>query len=181
MGERCGYPPSVHDSVVNSRVAVMSDSHDDLSSVDAALALIRAAGISHVIHCGDIVSPRVVKRLASWRVDWVLGNCDTDPAALSAAVRSTSGHVLHGWSARFRWGELDVGVTHGHLSRELSALQQAGCRWIIHGHSHQVRDQPVDGVRFLNPGALHRARPRTFMIVDRHAGTVSWIDVPRPT
>jgi putative phosphoesterase len=157
---------------------VISDSHDALASVDAAVARIRDAGIEHVVHCGDIVSPEVVHLLAGVRADWLLGNCDTKPAALAAAIGSHRDHALHGWSLVLELGGLDVGFTHGHLPAVVGDLLRRGCRWVVHGHSHQIRDEVIDGVRFLNPGALYRARPRSFMVIDPETSRVTWERLP---
>lgn len=159
-------------------IAVMSDSHDDVASVDAAVRVLEHAGARRVIHCGDIVSPVVVERLAGFRVEWILGNCDADPDRLAAAVRAIRGHAFHGWRGVLGLGDLTVGATHGHRPAEFAELRRAGCHWIVHGHSHQVRDDTIDGVRFLNPGALHRARPRTVMLVEARLRRVRWVEVP---
>ncbi len=173
----------MRDSVITVQkdqvIAVMSDSHDDVACVDAAADVLVHAGVRRVIHCGDIVSPVVVKRLAGFRVDWVLGNCDSNPDRLALAVRGVRGHALHGWRVVLGFGDLMIGATHGHRAAEVAALRRTGCHWIVHGHSHQVRDDIIDGVRFLNPGALHRARPRTMMLVEPGSRSVRWIEVPR--
>jgi len=178
-GTEAALSPCVGGSSSATTIAVVSDSHDDVASVDIAARALRDHAVDRVIHCGDIVSPKVVERLRSFRVDWVLGNCDSDPVGLAAAVRSCPGHVLHGWSATVDLNGLSLGVTHGHLVSEMAKLERGGCDWLVHGHSHQVRDEQVGGVRFLNPGALHRARPRTLMLIDVDTHRVRWIEVPR--
>lgn len=160
-------------------IAVMSDSHDDVACVDSAAAMLVDAGVRRVIHCGDIASPVVVERLAGFRVEWVLGNCDSDPEGLAVAVRAIPGHALHGWRVVLEVGDLTIGATHGHRPGEFAELRRAGCDWIVHGHSHQVRDDALDGVRFLNPGALHRARPCTMMLAEPRSRRVRWTEVPR--
>ncbi len=39
------------------RVGIVSDTHDDLAAVEAAVALFDREGVDAVVHCGDFVAP----------------------------------------------------------------------------------------------------------------------------
>lgn len=53
-------------------------------------------------------------------------------------------------------------ITHGHLFRGIRSArtslavyaQRRGCGLVLYGHTHVTRDEQVDGVRLVNPGAL---------------------------
>jgi len=39
------------------KICILSDSHDHISLIDAAVAEAKAAGAEAVLHCGDVVAP----------------------------------------------------------------------------------------------------------------------------
>jgi|AMFO01.1.fsa_nt_gi Predicted phosphoesterase len=86
------------------RIAILSDSHDQVSRLASVVDLLRTRGIDTAVHCGDITSPRAVEALSGLSVHWVFGNCDFDREALRAAM-VRCGHVCHGWR-----GELTLGT-----------------------------------------------------------------------
>jgi len=60
------------------RIGVVSDTHELLRPE----ALERLAGVDHIIHAGDIGSPKIVPRLAQIApVTAIRGNIDTQPWA----------------------------------------------------------------------------------------------------
>ena len=48
----------------------------------------------------------------------------------------------------------------------------------LEGLLHQVRDDRVGRTRVINPGALHRARPKTFAVLDLASGEIETVIVP---
>ena len=38
--------------------------------------------------------------------------------------------------------------------------------YLLSGHTHVPHDQRFGAMRWINPGALHRARPKTFALLD---------------
>jgi len=72
------------------KVAVISDSHDNLKGLKWAFETINSLGIENVIHLGDVISPFVPMRIAEiYRGNlWVvLGNNDGDHIKLSQNFR----------------------------------------------------------------------------------------------
>jgi len=62
------------------KIAVISDSHDHLLAIRAALRKATEAGAEVLIHCGDLVAPFVISELKTFGgpVHVVLGNNDGD-------------------------------------------------------------------------------------------------------
>ena len=63
------------------KIAIISDSHDNIWKLDQALAQISRADA--LIHCGDLCSPFVIKHLGAWAgnkktIYIVWGNNDGD-------------------------------------------------------------------------------------------------------
>ena len=68
------------------KIAIMSDSHDNIWKLDQALAKVKEADV--LIHCGDLCSPFVIKHLGEWAdekpVYIVWGNNDGDRLAITS-------------------------------------------------------------------------------------------------
>jgi putative phosphoesterase len=148
------------------KIGILSDSHDRVERVAAALDLFRSRAVDRLIHCGDITSPRVIERFTDWAVDFVFGNCDWDLPGLKAAIDAIGGR-LHD-----PFGELEVAGRriawlHGHDAHLFQSLEAADhYDWLFYGHSH-VHERHVTGrTHVVNPGALHRVRTPTVAIID---------------
>jgi putative phosphoesterase len=152
------------------KVAIVSDSHGRREAVLAALAEVRARQVDTVIHCGDIGDAATVELFNGLHAHFVHGNCDTDRAALRAAAEAI-GATWHG-----DWGCLEMdgkklAFLHGDdLSRFAELEASEAFDFLFHGHSHVARDIRSGSTRIINPGALHRARPKTFVILDLPSG-----------
>ena len=50
-------------------IGVLSDSHDQIANLRAAIDYCNEKSISKIIHCGDLISPFMLKELARFRGD----------------------------------------------------------------------------------------------------------------
>jgi len=148
------------------RIAVISDTHGQVQTTRDAIRLLENLEVERVLHCGDIGSAEVVRLFSRWPTDFVLGNCDWEQAALAGAIEET-GNTLHG-----RLGELEIesrriALLHGDDHRQFAALLREGT-WdlICHGHTHQATIERHGFTRILNPGAIHRAYPPSFALLE---------------
>jgi uncharacterized protein len=161
------------------KIAVLSDSHGRLQTVARALKVVAERGITTILHCGDLDdAPTAAMLPAGTHV--VLGNCDTDRAEIEAALQE-AGCVSHG-----DWGHLDladksIAMTHGHLSvmRDLEASDAFD--YLFYGHTHVRAERRTGRTRVINPGALHRANPKGFLIVDLTTGTTEFVNMELPS
>jgi predicted phosphodiesterase len=51
--------------------------------------------------------------------------------------------------------------------------------YLLHGHTHELRDERVGATRIINPGALHRAPRYTAAILDPKADDLTIIEIPK--
>lgn len=116
----------------------------------------------HVIHAGDFTSPEILdelRRLADGSLTAVAGNMD--PAALDLPAVATLDIVTqcivvtHG-----------TGSPRGYEQRVIDTTRGADGDVGVAGHTHQVLDTTIEGIRLLNPGSLTGAPPadRTTMM-----------------
>ena len=136
-------------------IGLISDTHG-LLRPEAVRAL---AGVSHIIHAGDIGGAEILKALRKIApVYAVRGNNDKGPwaAALplceALELEGVSIHVLHDLK------EIDLDP------------KAAGFDVVVSGHSHQPTVTERDGVTFVNPGS---AGPRRFKL----PVTVGYLDI----
>lgn len=147
-------------------VGILSDTHDRVDAARAAVELLRRAGAEYFVHCGDVGSELVLDVLAGLPSAFVFGNTDWDRRGLERYAAQLNVSCLGDA------GELDLGgkvfnVQHGDNARSMrAALDAQRFDYLLHGHTHAVRDERVGRTRIINPGALHRAREKTVALLD---------------
>lgn len=136
-------------------IAVLSDSHDNIWKLDRALAKMK--GIDVLIHCGDLCSPFMVKKLGEAfsgpPVHIVWGNNDGDVRLICQIAAHYEKILLHGDFAHLELDGLRVAVNHyPEIARGLAA---AGTYDLVcYGHDHTVHQSRVGDCVLLNPGEL---------------------------
>jgi uncharacterized protein len=129
-------------ATIKPRIGVISDNHGYLDPV----VLERFAGVTHIIHAGDIMDPGILAALESVApVTAVAGNMD-DGELGERLPREASGVVA---GVRFV-----VGHKPKRLLKRLSTGKVEGERpdLVVWGHTHVPSAAWIDGVLYLNPG-----------------------------
>lgn len=111
----------------------------------------------HTIHTGDFDSPSAYERvvdLADGNLTVARGNVDpTDldlPSTASVTLEGVTVVVTHGTGSPAGW--------HDRVAQ--TVREEAGTDAVgVAGHTHEVTDETVDGVRLLNPGSATAASP----------------------
>jgi hypothetical protein len=161
MGEKAGEPrrggdiPSAESTgpegapgaaPAGARIGVISDNHGHLD-----LAVLEIfAGVTHIIHAGDIVDPEILTALKTVApVTAVAGNVDSGELAARlprevagevAGVRFVVGHKRKRLLKRLAAGKIE-----GHAEGAAPDL-------VIYGHEHVPAAAWVESTLFLNPG-----------------------------
>ncbi|HWI61101.1 MAG TPA: metallophosphoesterase [Symbiobacteriaceae bacterium] len=132
-----------------SRVAVLSDTHGDLSNL--AKVKEQLGKVDWLIHAGDLLrDARPAARALGvdlGRVRSVIGNCDS--------------HRIEPVQDHFAIGGISFLLVHGHhdgvkysYDRVYYRAREAGARVVVFGHSHVPLCSDQDGVLLFNPGSL---------------------------
>jgi putative phosphoesterase len=159
------------------QIAILSDSHGRDRTVIRALGMVRDRGIDTVLHCGDIDEARTVELFRGLEAHFVYGNCDYDREAIREAVQ-VIGATLHE-----NWGQLEragrkIAFLHGDDLRLMREVEHSGYfDYLFYGHTHQAKEHRTGPTRVINPGALHRARPKTFLVLDLESGATEQVTV----
>lgn len=157
-------------------IAVISDTHDRIVSVQNALAIMAERGVELIVHCGDICSGDTV-RLFPAHTHFVFGNCDHDISDIDAAINFI-GATSHGAWGQLELAGLSLAFTHGDDQRLLHELEHADTfDFLFHGHTHVAREHRTGKTRIINPGALQRVTLRTFVLLDLPSGQIESVEV----
>jgi hypothetical protein len=167
-------------------LGLLSDSHGRHLTVRRAIELFADLGVEHVIHCGDICGDHVFDELAGRSLTFVWGNMDEVDAGLLAYLNVLGISAPNAVPTRLTLDDKRFAIFHGH-EREFAYAERdnfatLGVDYVLHGHTHVPRDEKLNGVRIINPGALHRARAKTVAVLDTVRDVLSYreIDDVRP-
>ncbi|MBI4718996.1 MAG: metallophosphoesterase family protein [Planctomycetes bacterium] len=155
----------------------MSDSHGRFLPVRQAVDLFDRLGVEQLIHCGDVGGEVVFDELAGRRVTFVWGNTDVTGGPLIAYLESLGLAAPREVPTRLTVDGREIAVFHGHEAGFETAAQRLAVNYILHGHTHQARDERQGNVRIVNPGALHRAKRLTVATLDLASDTLTFHEV----
>ena len=157
------------------KVCILSDSHDHIPLLDAAVEEAKGLGAEAVLHCGDVVAPSSLQCLIrhGLPIHVIHGNNTGDLYSLGQlASRPDSNIHYHGMDAGLELAGRKIFLVHyPHYARALAATGD----WdlICCGHSHKFKVEELDNLRggktpLVNPGTIGGVgrAPATYVIGD---------------
>ena len=137
------------------KIIVVSDSHGNRQALDG-LDLIFAES-DMIIHLGDTSSDGgYVRNKYPDKTVVISGNCDIISVGEKEKVLRVEG--------------IDIFACHGHLYSVKSTLarlakraKELDCSLALYGHTHDAREDEIDGVTLLNPGTLSRYSQKSYL------------------
>jgi uncharacterized protein len=152
------------------RIGIVSDTHSRYATVETVVKMLRQQGVSCVLHCGDIEDADTVWLFEDLPTHFVFGNCDTERASLRQAIYGIGGTLQEPFGS-LELEERKIAWVHGDDKRLLRDIENSGhFDFLFYGHTHHAEQHRTGPTRVINPGALHRARPRTFVVLDLETG-----------
>jgi putative phosphoesterase len=129
------------------RIGVLSDNHGWLDP--AVLEIF--AGVTHIIHAGDIVDPETLVQLAAVApVTAVGGNMDSGKLA-ATLPRETAGEVA---GVRFVVGHKRKRLLKALAAGKIKELPKGAVPdLVVYGHDHTPAAAWVEGTLYLDPGS----------------------------
>src|SRR5688572_14146288 len=158
-------------------IGIVSDTHDKADTMAVVMRILRERGAEFFIHCGDVGSTRVLDHLAGLPACFVFGNCDWDRAVLKRYAQDID-LACHDSFGDLTLAGKRIAVTHGDdhvLKRRLLSEQQHD--YLLQDHTHVREDTRFGKTRLINPGALHRANPKTAALLDTAEDSVEFFIV----
>lgn len=136
-------------------IGIMSDTHDKVEAIEAAIDFFNRQGVVDVLHAGDLVSPLVVPRFSKLkaRLHYVWGNNEGDREFIRVRFNEF-GIVPLGDFAVLELGGRKIALLHGTHERIVDSLLKCGLYdVVIRGHNH--RAEIITGPTLLvNPGEV---------------------------
>ncbi len=163
------------------KLALISDTHDNLPLIRKALTILREKGINIILHCGDLVAPIVVDEFKGFDFYYVRGNCDGDIVNIVKEIEKINGHYLKDFGI-VDFG-IKIGMYHGHNPELLFALRTIRSLDVLcYGHTHKpsVEFEEIGSKKLMiiNPGTLHvDAKKKTFAILDTENMEVEFVEL----
>jgi uncharacterized protein len=139
------------------KIAVVSDTHDNLPNFKKALGWIENNNIKIIIHCGDICTLPFLRESINdfpGKIYLCLGNVDKDHFEISSNQKRKFNNVLF----FNEWGELEldnkkIAFTHfPDLAKKLAITNKYDI--IFYGHTHKPWEEKTKKTKIVNPGNL---------------------------
>jgi putative phosphoesterase len=138
------------------KIALFSDSHDQIAHLEAALAAAHAAGAEMLLHGGDLCAPFMLDRLGrgfSGPIHVVLGNNDGDGRLLQTVATQHSHITLHGIYAEIDADGRRLALIH--YPEPARRIAQSGhFDLVVYGHNHLKQVETLGQTLLVNPGEL---------------------------
>lgn len=157
------------------KVCILSDSHDHIPLLDAAVAEAKAAGANAVLHCGDVVAPSTLRCLGKHElpIHVIHGNNSGDLYALATMAAKPDNHIqYYGMDAAVELAGKRIFLVHyPHYARAMAATGD----WdlVCCGHSHELALEEIPNAKggktlLINPGTIGGVgrAPATYVLLD---------------
>jgi uncharacterized protein len=149
-------------------IGIISDTHDKLQAIDAAVKHFSALGVQQVVHCGDWKSLLTLQyfiesaKQYALPVSAVLGNNDHEVTAMQTIAKGAKNFHLQEGVLEIELGGKKAAIYHGHHAPTLRKLMASTDYAIIFlGHTHKPKVQTVDEKLVINPGSVAFSIPRS--------------------
>jgi putative phosphoesterase len=139
------------------KIGVISDTHDNLSMVEKAVARLNEEKVELTIHAGDYTSPFVIPKFKALnsRLIGVFGNNDGDHEFLKKRFGETTNCEIRGRFAAVDAEGFKIALLHGDEAELLNALVDSqGFDAVVSGHTHVSVNEVKGRTLVLCPGEV---------------------------
>ena len=169
------------------KIGILSDTHNNLYNLRAALDIFAREGIETLIHCGDMTEAKTALAMQGFRVIAAFGNGDVASGEIRQALLELNPDNFAGLVFSGKIGDSMIAVTHGHIAGKVEELVESGeYDFVFKGHSHRHQDSPFGDTRLarltrlINPGSLGglKPEPRSVCVLDLTTGEARFVQLP---
>lgn len=158
-------------------IGIVSDTHGKADLMRRAVTILGRRGMQFLVHCGDVGSLAVVDHMAGIPSALVWGNGDFDRFTLEQYAERLQVKCL-GSFGRLQLDGRQVAVMHGDDARvRHRVIVEQQDDYLLLGHTHVRLDGRAGRIHIINPGAMHRANPKTVAMLDSAADTVEFLNI----
>ncbi len=138
------------------KIAIISDSHDNIPNFEKFLAWIADEKINFVIHCGDLAAPAMLTEVImpkfSGEFHFVHGNVG-DPELLEEVAKDFPNVKIHGEIGKIEVDNKKIAFTH-FPEKALKLAKKDTFDLVFYGHTHKPWEEKIGKTRLVNPGTL---------------------------
>ncbi len=137
------------------KIGLMADTHDRIDAVERAIEFFNEAGVRHVLHAGDLVSPFVAPKFAKLKakLHYVWGNNEGDREFICVKFGELGVKPL-GNFASLELGGRRIALLHGTHEDIVEALLKSGSfDVVVRGHTHRTKVRKGKTL-YINPGEV---------------------------
>ena len=161
------------------KIAIMSDSHDNLQKINMSLGIIQNSDIDLIIHSGDFCSPYTAFPFKEISIPFigVFGNNDGDKLNLRNKFKKI-GKIYDYCHIMKTKDNKEILITH-YPDMVNSLAKSQDFDYVVYGHTHRTQIENKFKTLVLNPGTLSGdlSDKCTFMILDTESNKVNIIEV----
>jgi putative phosphoesterase len=158
-------------------IGIISDTHEDVRMITKAVRILKERAPDLVIHCGDIISPPVLEFFSGLPMRFVYGNNDGERSGLKKKCEELGFEGIDD-TATFSFAGKTFFVNHG--TRQSTIEEAANSQrydYVLHGHTHEQRNELRGTTRIINPGALFSALHFSIAFLTPETGTVEFVEI----
>ena len=155
------------------KVAIFSDTHDNVPNLKKFFSWINDNNIEHVIFCGDLSTPAILRDVIvpnyQGRLYMVFGNV-TDRENLSDLAAKYEKVRHFGDRGKIKIGKFNIGFVH-YPDKAKEMAESGEFNYVFYGHSHKPWLEVVADCQLANPGTLAGLfNKATFAVFDAETG-----------
>ena len=172
------------------KICVISDTHDRVELLHAAIEDAKSRGAERIIHCGDVVAPYTLKAIRQFELpmDVIHGNNKGDLAVLGQLANDPESLITyHGRDAVLEIANQRLFMVH--FPNYARAIAQSG-EWdvVCCGHNHRCKVEQIQhsegkgSTQVVNPGSasgMGRIQP-SYILGDLERMEFEILHIPEP-
>ena len=137
------------------KIGILSDSHNNVSNVQKALAIFSNYRPECLIYCGDATSIESIQWFREYPIIYTFGNGDLATGEIAATLKAYNQENYAGFLFNGELSGKKIAVIHGHLIDQLDEMINNGQNdYVFTGHTHRRMNERVGKTRLINPGAV---------------------------
>ena len=138
------------------KIGVVSDTHNRYKHIEIICQLFIKAGVSAVIHTGDIASPKALggfSTLSKAKIPLIgaWGNNDIPVDAMQSTANELDFQFHEGWQ-KFELYNRAIYLGHDPEEMDVNLLGNLSDTLVLHGHTHRYRLENMNSNIIFNPG-----------------------------
>ncbi len=138
------------------KIAIISDTHDNIPNLEKTLSWLKSQDISLIIHCGDLCAPSFLTKVLAVSFDGeihlIYGNVG-DKELLKEKVKEFKNVKYYGDLGEIVLDNKKIAFVHyPEKAKELAKTQKYDL--IFYGHDHKPWEEKIGKTRLVNPGNL---------------------------